>query len=224
MLNSKEFSKKVYSNLYIGLETLRFEKKKPKILTTSLTPDVLFWVGFNTAIKQGGTLEINAVVGVRNQVVERQLSELLEEPFNELTPPTLVGNIGYQMPVNRYTPYLFTTVEDITTVCGQLCNDIKTYGLPFAKRITDLVSLLDAMQSARFCIPEQIDYRIPVTQLLLCMFKEASVFIQKKLDKMGSRIDPAACRYKLFAKKVMEEVNRGGNRGDYHNLTLDKQD
>lgn len=203
---SKELTKSVYSSVQSELEALGFEKRKPEILTLPLTSEVLCWVGLNKAVGRGDVLEINVVVGVRHQGIERLLSELLGESFNELTPPTLAGNIGYLSPTNRYLPFLFTNIESIPSVADQLCADVKTHGLAFAHRVTSLAALVNEMQTARFSMPEQMSYRIPVGQLLLGEHKKAATFTQKKLGEIGARIDPAALRYKAFAAKIGEQL------------------
>jgi hypothetical protein len=62
---------------------------------------------------------------VRNQQIERLLAELLNEPFDELIPPTLAGNIGYLSPADRYVPFLFTEDIAIEVVAAGLSIAVK---------------------------------------------------------------------------------------------------
>src|ERR1700690_3262959 len=75
-----------------------FERRKSGIFTIKMSADAIGWIGLNTATRgQKGFLEINPVVGVRNQQIERLVAELTGEKFDEITPPTLCGNTGYMM-------------------------------------------------------------------------------------------------------------------------------
>ncbi len=185
---------------------LGFEKRKPEILTVPLSADVMGWVGLNKAIGHGENLEINVVMGVRHQGIESLLSDLLQEPFNTFSPPTLAGNIGYLSPGNRYVPFLFSSSRDVALIADELCNEVKTYGLDFARKVTDLSALVEAMQVARFGMSEQIGYRVPVGYLLLGESDKAIWFINQKIDEIGSRTDPAALRYKNFAERITEHI------------------
>jgi hypothetical protein len=204
---SKDFTKSVLATVQQELGTLGFEKRKASIFTLPFTIDVLGSVGLNTATRRGaGILEINPVIGVRNQQIERLVAELLGEAFDELIPPTLAGNVGYLSPANRYLPFLFTEDTAVEEIANQLSDAVKTYGIPFMKKLTDLTALVEAMQTARFGMPFVIDYRIPAGLLLLGNRGKAKAFVAAKLNEIGTRNDPAALRYKGFASKLTERL------------------
>lgn len=203
----KDFTKSVLASVHRELGSLDFEKRKAGIFVLKVTPDVLGTVGLNTATGRGaGVLEINPVVGVRNQQIERLVAELSGDAFDELIPPTLAGNVGYLSPANRYLPFLFTQDTATEGVASQLCDAVKTHGLPFIKKVADLAALVEAMQTARFGIPFVTEYRIPVGLFLLGDRAKAKTFLAAKLGEIGTRSDPAALRFKSFAAQLSERL------------------
>lgn len=126
---SKDMIKAAFSAMTEKLETLGFKKRKPYIFTMALSEDVFCWVGLSKAVRGGDVLEINPTVGVRNQKLERKLAELLEEPFNEFSPPTLVGNIGYLSPSDPYKSYHFSQKEGASQVASEMAADISSAGV-----------------------------------------------------------------------------------------------
>ena len=138
-------------------------------------------------------------------MTKRAIRELLGEPFNELTPATIAGNIGYISPSNSYKPYLFSQKADFSQVAVEMASDIEVYGLQFAKAHSDLSALVEAMQIARFGVPEQLSYRIPVALCLLGQTEKAARFVSGKLVEIGNRTDPAAQRYIGFAHQIGQQ-------------------
>jgi hypothetical protein len=203
----KDFTKSVIASVQQELGTLGFEKRKAGILALKVQADVLGTVGLNTATGRGaGVLEINPVVGIRNQQIERLVAELSGDAFDEVIPPTLAGNVGYLSPENRYLPFLFTVDGGVEDIARQLCDAVRMHGLSFIKKMTNLATLVDAMQTVRFGIPFVTEYRIPVGLLLLGDHSKAKGFLTSKLAEIGTRGDPAAVRYKNFAAKLSERL------------------
>src|SRR5690242_10447195 len=86
-----------------------FRKRAGQVLTAELAPDVLGWIGLNRATKHRapGEVEINPVVGVRHQAVERLVAELLGIKFHAYVPPTVCTPLGYLLPEARFRSWLF---------------------------------------------------------------------------------------------------------------------
>ena len=186
-----------------------FQKRQSAILTIPLDADSFGWIGLNRATGRGsGVLEINPVVGIRNQAVERLLADLVGEPFNELTPPTLAGNVGYLSPDNRYVAFLFGSFGDVQQSVERLCSMVQNHGLPFCRDNVELLKLVSSMLSTRFGVPEQLNYRIPVACFLAGERLMAMSALDARLDDIGSRADPAALRYRAFAQRLRERLNR----------------
>jgi len=208
--STQNLTKKVLAQIQQCLNALGFSKRaKHQIFVTRITSDVIGMVGLNKAIGHGdGILEINPVVGVRNQQIERLVAELDNEPFNELLPATLAGNIGYLSPENKYLPFLFNEATAIEMVADKLCKTVEAYGIQFMKKVADLATLVDAMTTTRFRINEVVNYRIPVGLYLLNKREQAKEFLDAQLTDIGNRNDPAAIRYKNFATELQTRLNK----------------
>jgi hypothetical protein len=164
-----------------------FKKRKPGILTSFISDDVLGWVGLNKATRgRGDALEVNPVVGVRNQRIERLVAELTGDAFDELIPPTIAGNVGYLSPAHRYLAFTFSDSGPNEEVADRLCEAVNMHGLPFMKKAADLRTLVEAMQTTRLETPEQLNYRIPVGLWLLANAEEAKAFIATRLSEIGA--------------------------------------
>src|SRR5690606_27740771 len=94
----KEIRSRVLELVRAELAGLAFEKRAGDIFTRDLTSEVLGWIGLNRATRgRPGVLEINPVVGVRHQPIERLLAELRGEKAHPYVPPTLSVHLGYLM-------------------------------------------------------------------------------------------------------------------------------
>jgi hypothetical protein len=207
--SQKDAAKNIISSIHQKLGELGFEKRKAGILALTIHTDVLCTVGLNIATGRApGVLEINPVVGVRNQQVERLVAEISGEIFDEVIPPTLAGNVGYMSPENRYLPCLFTADIKIENLVRQVTEAITRHGLPFAKKAIDLNVLVDLMLTARFGIPFITEYRIPVGFFLLGNSASAKDFLSNRVTEIGNRGDPAAIKYNNFATRLLKRMDR----------------
>jgi len=186
-----------------------FQKRRAGIFSCPILDEVIGWIGLNTATRgRSDALEINPVVGVRNQRIERLVAELTGDAFDDLIPPTIAGNVGYLSPARRYLAYTFAESASNEEVADRLCESIKMYGLPFMKKIADLRTMIKKMQTLRFGMAEQLHYRIPIGLWLLNEIEEAETAIATRLHTIGERSDPAALRYLSFAKELSELMRR----------------
>jgi len=207
---SPDFIKSVIVLLHARLATLGFIKKKPGISITKISDETIGWIGTNKATRgKNKYLELNLVVGVRNQRIERLVAELVNEEFNDVIPPTLAGNIGYLMPQNEYCPYIFSEDNPKEMVVEKLTNDVRLYGLPFMQRHMGMDELINGMYSSRFAIGFMAAYRIPAGLFLLGRKDDAGNFLSKELTKLKDHNNSAALRYKKFAENFMDLFNKG---------------
>jgi hypothetical protein len=150
---SSSFIKSVFRTICTNLAVLGFAQQKPGLLVVRINDDILGWLGLNKAVRgQVGVLEINPVVGVRSRPIEKLVAELSGEPFDELVPATLAGNIGYMTPANKYRPYNFSETSPPDTVADELVDDVSQYGLPFIRNHTEMAALVKGLRSSRFAI------------------------------------------------------------------------
>ena len=138
------------------------------VFTRQVAADVLGWVGLNRAVSRGdGLLEVNPVVGVRHQALERVVADLLGERFHDYIPPTVSVHLGYVMPEGRYRPWLFGGDVPVGDVAAEMVGAIVAYSLPFMDDHASLSAVVESMSDGRSGIAEQLAFRRPVGYLLL---------------------------------------------------------
>jgi hypothetical protein len=209
MMTSISITKTAFSLLQDRLARIGFEKRKPGLFSSPISDDVIGWIGLNKATRgRSDALDVNPVVGIRNQRIERLVAELAGDAFDVLIPPTIAGNVGYLSPGGRYKSFTFTDSIENEEIADQLCKTVSKYGLPFMKKTADLRALVEVMQTLRFGMAEQLSYRLPVGFCLLAETERAKAFIAAKLSEIGTRADPAALRYKTFAARLSERLAR----------------
>jgi hypothetical protein len=201
MTVSKAFTKAVLALLQERLSTLGFRKRKQQISVLPVSEDVIGLIGLNKATggRGPGVLEINPVVGVRNQRVERLVAELSGEPYDELNPFSAAANVGYLSPQSSYQPFLFTEAVAMGGTADQLVDAVRMFALPFIDANATLATLVKTMGSARFAFQFLSAYRIPIALHLLGKGVDAEVLVKDELAKLGSRTDEAAQRFRDFA-------------------------
>jgi hypothetical protein len=185
-----------------SLAELGFKKRAGGVFTVELPGEVLGWLGLNRASKHlpPGELEINPVVGVRHQRVERVVAELRSERFHAYVPPTFSSPIGYLMPQARYRAWVLPASGggDSTT---EMSAAIAAYGLPFMRSAADLGELCRLLESGHGH-EHQMLYRRPVAWLLAGDREKASRIIDEELTKVGDRGDAAALDFRRFARAL----------------------
>jgi hypothetical protein len=205
---SIDFMKDALRLLESSLGSLGFERRKPGILTRPMGEDSLGWIGLNKATRgQKGLLEINPVVGVRNQPIEKLVAEMVGEPFDEVVPATLAGNVGYLTPSNKYRVYTFSLDAPLETVASELVQDVRQHGLPFINGHVQMDAVVEGLRTRRFAIQFMADYRVPAGLYLLGRTEEAEAYLKSKSTETGTRND-ATLRYQAFAAKLAERLRK----------------
>ncbi|MBB2974951.1 hypothetical protein FHX49_000492 [Microbacterium endophyticum] len=140
-----------------------FKKRAGMIFTRELADDMIGWVGLNTASRHTavGEFEVNPVVGVRHQGIERVVAELRGKRFHAYEPPTVCSPIGYIMPDARYRAWMVSTLETSNTSVGELTDAIQEYAVPFMEASASVESVCDLMDQ-RLGFDHQLAYRRPV--------------------------------------------------------------
>ena len=100
------------------LALLGFRKRAGELFTCVLADDVLGWPGFKRG-HRAGVVEINPVLGVRHQIVERQVAEAVGEKFHQYIPPTISTPLGYLM-VRHYKAWLLASIDDAQGVAAAI--------------------------------------------------------------------------------------------------------
>ena len=186
--------------LHPKLEELRFRKRAGEIFTGQLAEEVLGWIGLNTATKRReiGEIEVNPVVGVRFQEVERIVAQLLGETFHGYVPPTISSPLGYIMPAGMYRAWVFGPGRANEAVAEEMACAVRDHALPFmisGTRLEELCRRLDAGLG----LEHQVMYRRPVAWLLAGDVGKSKTILNRYLEELGDRKDAAAGQFRRFA-------------------------
>lgn len=186
------------------LTELGFKKRAGHVFTLDLAPEVLGWLGLNRATKHRapGEVEINPVVGVRFQRVERLVAECCREKFHPYLPPTISSPVGYLMPARRYAAWVFGAGRS-ANVATDMAHAIATYGIAFMRSVGDLAELRRQLRG-RQGAEHQLAYRRPAAALVAGDLEQARVLLDEEMAAIGARTDVAAAAFREFA-----EVLRG---------------
>jgi hypothetical protein len=180
------------------LERLGFRKRAGQIYTVDLGNEVLGWVGLNKASRhrQAGQVEVNPVVGVRHQPVERVVADLLGQKFHDYQPPTVSSPIGYLMPERKYAAWVIGegsspgAPEDLASAVAEIA-------LPWMQSLRALPQLRQALEEQ---MGHQPEYRLPVVLALVGEHAEAGEAVKRTLAQLGTRADAAADLFRKFAE------------------------
>jgi hypothetical protein len=188
------------------LAELGFKKRAGEVYTLPLSDEVLGWLGLNRATRhhQPGEVEINPVVGIRNQQVERLVAELQGEKFHGYSPPTASSPLGYLFPEPRYRSWIFAPDRG-DGPAADLASAVATHAMPFIRSLTDLPALCRALDN-RLGIEHQLAYRRPVAWLLAGDPARAIQALDESLGKLAQSQDLYAAELRRFAEEFRRRL------------------
>ena len=196
----------VTGSLALSLESKGFKKRADGIFTKELADGFIGWLGLNHAKHKQG-IEINPVVGIRCQELERVLATILQEKPHKYIPPTVSISLGYLMPKHSYRAWIFE--GDIgDSALSDLTDAIYCYGIPFMES-NSVISKIDALlESPKFGHFDQVMYRRPLARWLLGDFKGALQICDGYCRELGQRADMAAAQFRQFSRGVESLVKQ----------------
>ena len=220
MSDQRFLLKTALKSLFDALVAIGFARSLDRdgrqVAVKTLDADTLGWIGLNMGTKP--SIHVNPIVGVRNQKVERIVASLLQEPFRETLPATVAGNIGYLSGGgNSFKSVSLASASEIRDGTKEVIEDIRLRGLPFMEANRNLGHLRGTLDGISFSgIPEQVAMRRPVVLQLLGRPSEGVQVVQEWEAKLGERRDPAAERYRRFARAFREDVSAKSPGVDLH--------
>lgn len=148
------------------LVALGFKKRGGDVFTLDVAPGVLGWLGLNRATRHRaiGEVEINPVVGVRFQEVERVVAECRGEKFHAYQPPTISSPLGYLMPEKKYRAWVFSP-DCEGDVATDMVGAIATHGIAYMRSAAELGELRRRLQDGSG-FAQQLAYRAPAAALV----------------------------------------------------------
>jgi hypothetical protein len=186
-------------DLRAPLEALGFRKRAGQIYTAEITNDVLGWLGLNKATKhqRPGQFEVNPVVGVRHQPLERLVAELTGQQLHEYKPPTVSTPIGYLLPQRKYTSWTINEQPDRAAI-QDFGDAVRDYALPWMRSLTELPQLRRATEDR---MGYQLEYRLPVVLALMGKPAEARQTLTATVKLIDGREDAAASDFRQFVAR-----------------------
>ncbi len=188
------------------LARLGFRKRGGFVFTRNLAPEILGWLGLNIALNKDRSLEVNPVVGVRHQRLERLVAELMAIRYHPYNPPSLSIHVGYLTEAPDYSPLLVADDWERASVIGTLGGIVQAYGLPFMTATMDIAALAAKLETGRFGIPHQTALRLPVAYFVLNETGRAQQYLAGQLQELDGRADPQATQYRAFASRLLERL------------------
>jgi hypothetical protein len=182
------------------LGALGFDRRSGEIFTADISPDVLGWLGLNRAVSRSDRLlEINVVIGLRHQGIERCLATLEGDKFHPYLPPTISLHLGYLMPERRYHPWFFQA-GNVESEADAMVRAIERYALPFINEHGSTERLVDLMASGEVGVREQLAFRLPIAYRILGMEDSATTALTARIHELQGRTDGAAERFRTYAR------------------------
>ncbi len=181
-----------------------FRQREPEIFTKEISPDVLGWVGINlTGKKADGLLYVNPIVGIRHQLIEEKWAKLIGENPHPYLLPTLSTNAGFLGPRHEYKEWGFEEGKDNTSIIARLARFVLSTGLQFMKETASLSKILERTD---MMVPDSALFRIPIIHWLNGDEEQVRVTLRGEIAKTRKRKDKTIEDYRLFAKKLMGEL------------------
>jgi hypothetical protein len=199
VVTSKTIVAEAVDAVSVLLGDLGFKRRQVAgVFTIDLGTGVLGWLGLNRATKRhSGAVEINPVIGVRHQEVERLVAELRGDRFHQFVPPTVSRPLGQLMPDGGYAAWLFESGS--TAAAVELVRSVDQYGLPAMRSMNDLRELRRKIEEG-WGFQHQLVYRLPVVIWLQGDAVSAIETLDASVGALGDRRDAAAEELRSFAR------------------------
>ena len=136
------------------------------MLELSPANKVFGWVGFNTAlVRHSEQIELNMVIGVRNEVVEEVLADFGSAAQIAKGQPTIAGHIGYLTRSKSYRPTMIQRNGEIDV--GEIIDKLRSIGIPFMERNVSLHVLSRNLRQPHFYRFAYSEHRVAAILYLL---------------------------------------------------------
>jgi hypothetical protein len=152
-----------------------------------------------------GPLDVNPVIGIRDQEVERLLAELLGERFHPYWPSTVSRPLGYLTPAQWIVTWTFETLESVPMQAEDMTQAILTYGIPYMKESSSRDAFIETMRAQP--ANEMFRYRLPLILWLEGSTEEASAMVDRRMAEVWNRADATAPHYRRFADRFRRLIS-----------------
>lgn len=168
------------------------------------------WLGLNSTLSNDG-IEINPVVGVQHEKLERLLIDLAQETYGVGLPATISSPLGYLKPEKRFEVWRFPLDEDLRATADEMVDAFARFGLPFVNSHRDVAAITEFLESTRTMTPWNVATRLPLALLLAGRPDEAERALGREVTRLGDRGDDAAKQYRHFAQRYRQRFGTEGS-------------
>lgn len=187
-----------------NLTTIGFKKRAGTVYTCSMSDDLVGFLGLNAASNRpSGPFEINPVVGVRHQPLERVVAELSGKKPHSYVPPSISTPLGYLMPESRYQAWLFGDLESVEANSASLAAAVSDWGTPYIRENDSLEKIVATLSTTKHPAGGPAMMRVATGLALLGDDGRARQTVERDLDDLCGRHDMAATHYRHFAEALL---------------------
>lgn len=206
---TEKLIKIVLNKLNEYFTSLGMQKQKEDIYIQEISENIISWIGLNKAVKQKGNyVEINVVIGVRHQGVEKLVADLREFKFHKYAPPTFSIHFGYITPNKCYSPLVFTPDVKIDKIIDVFKGEFENYGHKLLKENTTLENICNTLNNKRFLLPQQGEYRLAVCYFMQKQYNKATEYINQHLEKLKGKEDAFSNYMNIFSKNLFNLIEK----------------
>lgn len=184
---------------------LEFRKRSGWVFTRPAESEfILGWLGINRAVSRTDrTIELNPVIGLRDQRIENLVSQLHAERPHAYVPPTVSSSLGYLMPNAVYRSWRISEESRVSQTITEMVDQVELYGLPFLIRSADASEIVELLAKTTFTPGnEHRSERLIAAYIIAGDRSRAVEQIRALLNALGTRQDPAALRLREFAARA----------------------
>ena len=193
------------------LEFLGLKRRKGGVFTIEVAPGILGWLGLNAGTKglEAGQVEINPVIGVRFEDVERLFDACRPDDSPRHVTPTISSPLGYLLPEKKFKTWLLGPGAD-PRATEDMVRAIVEYGVPFMRSVPDLRTLRQKIDQ-RTGIEDVLVYKRPLAAYLDGEPERAREILDATLASSSKNTDLAAEYFREFAKRFRERLAASPN-------------
>jgi hypothetical protein len=209
-MKNPELKRRFIEKATSELSSFGFKKRAGQIYTCDIAEDYLGWIGLNQGTYPNEGFEINPVIGVRHQELEKLVAVLQKKKPHQYIPSTTSRPLGYLMPEKSYKTWTFALAapEKMDSPVMNMITAIEDFGLPFMKNHLSIDAIINGL-NAGFGIPEQRTYRLAAGYLLAGKRELVKEIADDWSERLGDRNDLAAQQARRFIISIKDALNPG---------------
>jgi len=197
--------KEINENIKLICKQIDFQKKRYYYIK-KIDDNVLATLHFGyVRFAKKDHIYVDVTVGVSYKDIESLYIRLLEVEKN-IFRSTIGTQIGYLMPENRYKEWDFVENSDNTHQYEDILKNIKEYGFPYQKRMSDFNNLLQAFEKREPGILNIArDKYLPIMYYLKGEKQKGVEFIKKAIERQQQPVSEEE-------KKLLKELAGPGGQ------------